>query len=135
MVACTSDTEPTAVPQDSDSDVLQLIPFMRPNEEMTTRATVIPDGYKPFTEVYKIPDGTTSLSFGIFMAEEGITPPTKMGQIKYQGITKRIIFSFFILLFTSHFYINVSSYLEHPDKMSTVPYQTVFWYTDYNNLQ
>lgn len=53
---------------------------------------------------------------------------------KYQGITKRIIFSFFILLFTSHFYINVSSYLEHPDKMSTVPYQTVFWYTDYNNL-
>jgi hypothetical protein len=90
MVACTSDTEPTAVPQDSDSDVLQLIPFMRPNEEMTTRATVIPDGYKPFTEVYKIPDGTTSLSFGIFMAEEGNTPPAKMGQIKYQGITNGV---------------------------------------------
>jgi hypothetical protein len=86
MVACTSDTEPTAVPQDSDSDVLQLIPFMRPNEEMTTRTAVIPDGYKPFTEVYEIPEGTTSLSFGIFMAEEGNTSPTKMGQIKYQGL-------------------------------------------------
>ena len=83
MAACTSDTE--SVPQDSDSDVLQLIPFMRPSEEMTTRAAVIPDGYKPFTEVYNIPDGATT-SFGIFMAEEGSTAPTKMGLITYQGV-------------------------------------------------
>lgn len=83
MAACTNDTD-TA--QENDSDLLQLIPFMRPNEEMTTRAVVIPDGYQPFTEVYKIPDGITSLSFGIFMTEEGSTPPTKMGQITYQGV-------------------------------------------------
>lgn len=84
MVACTSDTE--SVPQDSDSDVLQLIPFMRPTEEVTTRAAVIPDGYKPFTDVYEIPDGTTSLSFGIFMTEAGTTPPASMGSIAYLGI-------------------------------------------------
>ena len=85
MAACTSDTEPTAVPQDSDSDLLQLIPFMRPSEEMTTRAVVIPNGYQRFTDVYKIPDGATT-SFGIFMAEEGGTAPTKMGLITYQGV-------------------------------------------------
>ena len=47
---------------------------------------------------------------------------------------RRIILAFFFLLFTSHFVINIKSYLEYPDKMSTVPYQTIFWHTDYSNL-
>ena len=83
MIACTSDTE--NVVQDSDSDMLQLIPFMRPTEEVTTRADYVPEGYESFKDVYKIPDGTTSLSFGIFMTEAGDTPPAKMGLIKYRG--------------------------------------------------
>ena len=53
---------------------------------------------------------------------------------EYEVFIKRQIVVFFILLFTSHFYINISAYLESPGKMSTVPYQTIFWYTDYNNL-
>jgi hypothetical protein len=72
------------VPQDSDSDVLQLIPFMRPAEEMTTRADNVPDGYQPFLDVYKIPKGTT-ISFGIFMTEAGDASPAKMGLIRYNG--------------------------------------------------
>lgn len=81
MIACTSDTE--TVPQ--DSDMLQLIPFMRPAEEVTTRADYVPEGYESFKDVYIIPDGTTSLSFGIFMTEAGDTPPAKMGLITYRG--------------------------------------------------
>lgn len=84
MAACTSDTE--TVPEDGNDDLLQLIPFVRPTEELTTRAAVIPEGYKPFTEVYKIPAGSEPLSFGIFMAEDGSTPPAKMGLITYQGV-------------------------------------------------
>ena len=84
MAACTSEGDTAS--QDSDSDLLQLIPFVRPSEEMDTRAAVIPEGYKPFTEVYKVPDGNAPLSFGIFMTEEGSSSPTKMGQIKYQGV-------------------------------------------------
>lgn len=53
---------------------------------------------------------------------------------RYEAVGKRLVISFFVLLFTSHFYINIRSYLEYPDKMSTIPYQTIFWYTDYNNL-
>ena len=82
LAACTSDTE--TLP--ADRDLLQLIPFVRPTEEMTTRAAVIPDGYQPFTEVYKIPAGNEPLSFGIFMTEEGSTPPDNMGLITYQGV-------------------------------------------------
>lgn len=84
MAACTSDGDTAS--QDADSDLLQLVPFMRPSEEMDTRAAVIPEGYKPFTEVYKVPDGNAPLSFGIFMTEEGNTSPTKMGSITYQGV-------------------------------------------------
>jgi hypothetical protein len=94
MAACTSDTETmpvlpnggtVTVPKDGDSDLLQLIPFMRPSEEMATRAAVIPDGYESFKDVYHVPEGV-STSFGIFLAEEGNTPLDRMGMITYQGI-------------------------------------------------
>lgn len=54
--------------------------------------------------------------------------------VKNKKTGKKLVFSFFVLLFVSHFYINIKSYLEHPSKMSTIPYQTIFWHTDYRNL-
>lgn len=42
-------------------------------------------------------------------------------------------YCFFLFLFMSYFYINVSSYLKTPDRMSTLPYQTIFIHTDYSN--
>jgi len=53
---------------------------------------------------------------------------------KHIALVKRGIVSFFILFFTSHFYLSIRAYIDHPSRMSTVPYQTIFWYTDYRNL-
>lgn len=40
---------------------------------------------------------------------------------------------FFVTLFVSSFVINISSYLKQPDRMSNIPYQTVFDHHDYDN--
>jgi len=82
LAACTGDTDTAS--QDGDSDLLQLVPFVRPSVEMDTRAAVIPAGYQPFSELYP----TTSmspLSFGLFLTEEGFTLPASMGLITYRG--------------------------------------------------
>ena len=55
--------------------------------------------------------------------------------LKKRAIIKRLTYLFFILLFCSHFYINVSSFLKSPDRIGSVPYQTVFFGKDYSNLQ
>lgn len=60
--------------------------------------------------------------------------PSYIILFRNRSIGKRVILLFFILLFSSHFYINIKSFLDHPSKMSTIPYQTIFWYTDYRNL-
>lgn len=54
---------------------------------------------------------------------------------KIRPLAVRIVLAFFFLLFSSSFYINVSSFLEHPGKMSLIPYQTIFFGEDYSNLQ
>lgn len=42
--------------------------------------------------------------------------------------------TFFIILFISYFYINITAYLKNPsDRMSCIPYQTVFNHKDYSN--
>lgn len=42
-------------------------------------------------------------------------------------------YGFFVLLFAAYFYINVASYLQKPDRMSNLPYQTIFFHKDYSN--
>ena len=51
-----------------------------------------------------------------------------------RSLALRIVKMFFILLFCSYFYINVSSFLRQPSKMSNIPYQTIFWGQDFSNL-
>lgn len=52
---------------------------------------------------------------------------------RYSTWVNRGAYSFFLLLFATYFFINVSSYLKEPDRMSNLPYQTIFWYKDYTN--
>lgn len=52
---------------------------------------------------------------------------------KFRQITGLCSYSFFIFLFLSYFYINVNAYLSKPERMSCIPYQTVFFHTDYSN--
>lgn len=54
---------------------------------------------------------------------------------RYSMWVNRGAYSFFLLLFASYFYINISSYLSNPERMSNLPYQTIFWHKDYNNYQ
>lgn len=52
---------------------------------------------------------------------------------KNRQLVSMFSYYFFLILFVSYFYINVSSYLKTPDRMSNLPYQTVFFHTDYSN--
>ena len=83
LTACTDDADSQS--DREEGDLLQLIPFVRQTEEMSTRADVVPDDYVPFTNVYPIAEGEKP-SFGIFLAEPGTTAPDKMGMITYQGL-------------------------------------------------
>ena len=83
LTACTDDADSQS--DREEGDLLQLIPFVRQTEEMSTRADVVPDDYVPFTNVYPIAEGEKP-SFGIFLAEPGATAPDKMGMITYQGL-------------------------------------------------
>lgn len=51
----------------------------------------------------------------------------------YKLLVGRITFLFFVALFASYFAINVRAYLENPERMSNIPYQTIFYHTDYDN--
>ena len=53
---------------------------------------------------------------------------------KHIRLVRKVILLFFFTLYTSSFVINISSYLKDPsDRMSFIPYQTVFDYNDYSN--
>jgi hypothetical protein len=52
---------------------------------------------------------------------------------RYSAWVNRAAYSFFLLLFASYFFINVNAYLKDPDRMSNLPYQTIFWHKDYSN--
>ena len=52
---------------------------------------------------------------------------------RYSKWVHRGAYSFFLLLFVSYFVINIRSYLSDPDRMSNIPYQTVFYHKDYSN--
>lgn len=83
LTACTDDADSQS--DREEGDLLQLIPFVRQTEEMSTRADVVPDGYVPFTSIYPIAEGEKP-SFGIFLTEPGATAPAKIGMITYQGL-------------------------------------------------
>jgi len=53
--------------------------------------------------------------------------------LAYKRTVALCSYGFFVLLFASYFYINVSSYLKKPDRMSNLPYQTIFYHKDYSN--
>lgn len=55
--------------------------------------------------------------------------------LEKRAIVKRLTYLFFISLFCSYFYINISGFLKSPGRMSSIPYQTVFFGKDYENLQ
>lgn len=52
---------------------------------------------------------------------------------RYSAWVNRAAYSFFLLLFASYFFINVNAYLKDPDRMSNLPYQTIFSHKDYSN--
>lgn len=52
---------------------------------------------------------------------------------QYSMWIQRGVYSFFVLLFASYFAINIRSYLSNPERMSNIPYQTIFWHRDYSN--
>lgn len=60
-------------------------------------------------------------------------------QYKYLFKTKNLRFvslcsyGFFFLLFLSYFVINANAYLKQPERMSNLPYQTIFYHKDYSN--
>lgn len=57
-------------------------------------------------------------------------------QNSYRRLTKQIICIFFLLVFSSSFYINIKSHLNTGDKMSFLPYQSIFYsirYLQYEN--
>lgn len=55
--------------------------------------------------------------------------------LKIRMLVRRLTYLFFIALFCSHFYISIASFLKSPERMSSIPYQTVFFGEDYSNLQ
>lgn len=42
-------------------------------------------------------------------------------------------YGFFLVLFLSYFIINANAYLKKPERMSNLPYQTIFYHKDYSN--
>lgn len=54
---------------------------------------------------------------------------------RYRFVVKRFVYMFFISLFCAYFYINVQGFYKSHERMSNIPYQTIFWHEDYTNLQ
>lgn len=53
---------------------------------------------------------------------------------QYFKFANRMTTAFFLTLFLSYFYINVSAYLkDSSERMSNIPYQTIFYKEDYSN--
>lgn len=48
---------------------------------------------------------------------------------------KQMLHVFFIILFTSSFVINAYAFIQRGGRMSSIPYQTIFYHKDYYNLQ
>lgn len=51
---------------------------------------------------------------------------------RYQKLVKEVICLFFLLIFSSSFYINIESHLRTGDKISFLPYQSVFYNVRYS---
>ena len=55
---------------------------------------------------------------------------------KYSRLVRQLSLGFFIVLYLSYFYINITGYQRDPsNRMSTIPYQTIFYHKDYSNYQ
>ena len=52
---------------------------------------------------------------------------------KNELLLGRITIYFFLLLFSSYFFINIEGYLKDSVRMSNIPYQTIFYNQDYSN--
>ena len=57
----------------------------------------------------------------------------KACELKYRKFVRVSSYYFFFFFFVSSFVINIYAYLQKPDRMSNLPYQTIFYYTDYTN--
>lgn len=55
--------------------------------------------------------------------------------IKHRNMVNYYSLSFFFILFLSYFIINANAYLQKPERMSNVPYQTIFYFKDYSNYK
>ena len=65
-----------------------------------------------------------------------LVPAYELGvSIRYRILVRHLIYSFFLLLFISYFYINVDGFIKKGGRMSDIPYQTIFFHIDYYNLQ
>lgn len=53
--------------------------------------------------------------------------------VRYRKLVGLMSYSFFVVLFLSYFLINISAYLKVPERMSNLPYQTIFFHKDYSN--
>lgn len=81
-------------------------------------------------------DSTIALRLGTFFLIYIIflVPQYKcVFKIRYRKLASVCIYCFFLVLFMSSFYLCISSYLKNHERMGNLPYQTVFFHTDYSN--
>lgn len=81
-------------------------------------------------------DSTIALRLGSFFLIYIIflVPQYKYAfKIKYRKLASVCVYGFFLVLFMSSFYLSISSYLKNSERMGNLPYQTIFFHTDYSN--
>lgn len=85
--------------------------------------------------LFLIVDSTIALRLSSFFVLFDIFLIPQYGQVvseKLSVFVDRSVYIFFLLLFMSSFVVSIRSY-DGTDRMSNLPYQTVFYHTDYYN--
>ena len=82
-------------------------------------------------------DSTIASRLGIFFVQVMLflVPAYSLAvRRKYALLVRQLSICFFVVLFISYFYINVSGYKKDPSsRMSSIPYQTIIYHKDYSN--
>lgn len=89
-----------------------------------------------FWNIFLHVDSTLSLRFSSFFMIFIIflVPQYKYAfHVKYRKMISQLSLSFFILVFIAYFYININGYMQNRERMSNLPYQTIFYHRDYSN--
>ena len=89
-----------------------------------------------FWNIFLNIDSTLSLRFSSFFMLGVIllVPQYKYAfKLEYRQFARQISLLFFLLVYIAYFYVNINGYLQNKERMSNLPYQTIFYHTDYSN--